>query len=267
MSKYRLMEMTWEEAKAAVAQERVAVLPLGAVEQHGYHLPLGTDTLMVSSVCEDAVGQVPDLAVLLPTLPYGCSLQHIDFPGTVTVYDRPVYIEFLLDLCRGLAHHGFKKILLVNGHGGNSPWLEIVARKSLMEFGPNLLCATVTYWDLAMDVIHDLRESEWPGGVAHACEMETSLMLRTYPGFVKMEKAVRNIAPPKTEFYWHDWERRPALKMMNWMSRDSPSGVRGDATLANLSKGDRLYGTIVSRLAALLKDFQQLPIRQRLDLH
>ena len=127
LAKYRYEEFTWPEIRTAVAENRVAVLPVGTIEQHGPHLPLVTDVLTATEMSRLAVEQIPTEAVLLPSVFYAFNEHHLDFPGTIAVRGE-TFINYVTDVGQSLAHHGFRKVLLVNGHGSNVPFLDIAAR-------------------------------------------------------------------------------------------------------------------------------------------
>src|ERR671912_882298 len=126
-SKYRYEEFTWPELREAVKQQRVAVLPVGTIEQHGPHLPLVTDVLTATEMSRRAVERLAGEAVLMPSVYYAFNEHHLDFPGTISVRGE-TFIQYVTDIGRSLAHHGFRKVLLVNGHGSNVPYLDIAAR-------------------------------------------------------------------------------------------------------------------------------------------
>src|SRR4029450_12845003 len=110
--KYRYEEFTWPEIKGAVADQRVVVLPVGTVEQHGPHLPLSTDVVTATEMSRRAVEQIPNEAVLMPSVFYAFNERHLDFPGTIAVQGS-TFVKYVTDIGRSLAHHGFRKILLV----------------------------------------------------------------------------------------------------------------------------------------------------------
>ena len=141
--KYRYEEFTWPEIREAVAQQRVAVLPVGTIEQHGPHLPLLTDVITATEMSRRAVEQIAGEAVLLPSVQYAFNEHHLDFPGTIAV-QGPTFINYITDIGQSLAHHGFRKILLVNGHGSNVPFLDIAARNITNH--SDAICAMVPWW-------------------------------------------------------------------------------------------------------------------------
>jgi hypothetical protein len=161
--KYRYEEFTWPEIRSAVAGNRVAVLPVGTVEQHGPHLPLVTDVLTASEISRLAVERDPARAILMPPVYYSFNQHHLDFPGTIAVAGDTV-IRYVTDIGLSLAHHGFRKILLVNGHGSNVPFLDIAARNITNQ--TEAICAMVSWWSLIpKPLFTELRESEKPGGI------------------------------------------------------------------------------------------------------
>ena len=119
MGKYRFAEMIWNEIRDAAQAGKVAVLPVATYEDHGPHLPVDTDVVLCTGICERAVAQIPDEAVLVPAIPHGYSPHHMDFHGTLTI-EWDTFIKYVRDVCKSLSHHGFERILIVNGHGSNA---------------------------------------------------------------------------------------------------------------------------------------------------
>ena len=110
---YRYDHYTWVELKDIVKNQPVVVLPVGSTEDHGHHMPLDVDSFLASSVCEAAAQIIPDQVLVLPAVPYGFEDHHMDFPGTITIHDDHM-LNFILDITKSVAHHGFKKILIVS---------------------------------------------------------------------------------------------------------------------------------------------------------
>ena len=263
--KYRYEELTWPEIREAVSQGRVAVLPVGTVEQHGPHLPLVTDVLTATEMSRRAVERLAGGAVLLPSVYYSFNEHHLDFPGTIAVEGTTV-VSYVTDIGRSLAHHGFRKILLVNGHGSNVPFLDVAARNITNR--TEAICAMVSWWSLIpRQLLKELLESEFPGGMAHACELETSVLLYLRGDLVRMEKAEKDISFQKTEFFYWDLESASPVFFHEWFSRYSRTGTVGDPTKANAEKGRRFVEAVVDRLAALIREFQAREIGARVDHH
>jgi creatinine amidohydrolase len=263
--KYRYEEFTWPEIRHAVAGNRVAVLPVGTVEQHGPHLPLVTDVLTATEMSRMAVERAPEKAVLLPPVYYSFNEHHLDFPGTIAVAGETI-IRYVTDIGRSLAHHGFRKILLVNGHGSNVPFLDIAARNITNE--TDAICAMVSWWSLIPKALFaELRESEKPGGMAHGCELETSVLLHLRPELVQMELAEKDISFAPTEFFYWDLETPSPVQFQEWFSRYSRTGTVGDPTKATAEKGSKFVAAVVERMCALIGDFREREIRPRVDHH
>ncbi|MCX6049033.1 MAG: creatininase family protein, partial [Chloroflexi bacterium] len=241
--KYRYAEMTWPECKAAADQGRVAVLPVGTYEDHGHHLPIDVDVVLSSEICERAVARIPDEAVLAPAVTHGYSPHHMDFPGTITI-KWDTFVNYVRDVCCSLAHHGFTRILIVNGHGSNAPLVEMAARLTILETEGRVLCANVNHWGLrkAREVGKLVRESDF-GGTSHAGEFETSLYLALKPELAQMDKAVDERSPLPASFQTDLLAGKRAdgsiATLMPYWSTMSVSGTRGDATKATREKGEK----------------------------
>lgn len=198
------------------------LIPLGATEQHGPHLPLNTDTLIASSIAE-AVAAVRDDAVVAPALPYGSSGEHSGFPGTLSLGQAALETA-LVELIRSAA--GFGDVTLVSWHGGNAePVVRAVARLRDEE-------RTVHLWKPRVD-----------GGDAHAGRVETSLMLALAPDLVRDERPVGATQPID--------ELLPRLRE-NGVAAVSRNGVLGDARDATADDGHRLLERFVAEIDALL---------------
>jgi creatinine amidohydrolase len=263
--KYRYEEFTWPEIREAAAQNRVAVLPVGTVEQHGPHLPLITDVLTAAEMSRLAVERAPEQAVLLPPVYYSFNEHHLDFPGTIAVEGQTV-IDYVTGIGRSLAHHGFRKILLVNGHGSNIPYLDIAARNITNR--TESVCAMAPWWNLIPKALfQELRESDYPGGMAHGCELETSVLLYLRPDLVQLEKAERDISFQPGEFFFWDLQTPSPIFFQEWFSRYSRTGAVGDPTKATAEKGRRFVEAVVEGLAALIAEFRAREIRPRVDHH
>jgi creatinine amidohydrolase len=260
--KYRYGEMTWPEVKEAASRPCVAIVPIATLEDHGRHLPVDTDLLLCSSVCELAATRAADRIVLVPPINHGYSPHHMDFPGAHTLIDDG------LDVCRSLAHHGFERILIVNGHGSNTPFVDIIARLCVVETGA--LAAAVNYWAApgVRDVAESLRESEPVGGMNHACEFETSLYLALRPDLVDMNQAVHELAHRPTKNYWTDLIAGDGpLAMMEHWSQLSESGVMGDPTKATAEKGRMLLDVAANGIVELADEMLRRQSPPRKDHH
>ena len=252
-----LARATWEEVGALQADKAVALLPTGACEQHGPHLPMETDSYLVTSVCAEALNQVseraPELDVLvLPTLPVGNSSHHLAFPGTLSLR-ATTYIQVIKELCESLYRHGFRRMLIVNGHGGNADCLRVAARE--VRDRSECLVGVISYWHAAEESISQLRRSPL-GGICHAGEMETACMLHLDSEAVRSDRIVKEM--PRVVSPQLTLDLVGPTSCINHNVRDySATGVLGDPTVADATHGAKLLEAIVSDLADLILDFSR----------
>lgn len=269
--KYLYGDLTWPEVNEAVALGKVILLPVGSTEQHGRHLPLDVDNLLATSVCLEAGRLRPDKILVAPTIPYGFNIHAMDFPGTIHVaYDH--FVEFCLDVVKSFAYHGFKRIVIVDGHGSNENLLEFVGRRAVLE--TDALVASFMWWNMLRAdpaFLPSVRESTYPGGAAHACEVETSLYLRLRPELVQMDKAEDCITfhnrAGATGFRWFDAFGAGPVRLVEWTSSYTPSGVVGQPTLASAAKGARILDEAVRHLIAWIEEFQSYQGGPRVSHH
>ncbi len=235
----------------------ILIVSLGAVEQHGPHLPVGTDSMIVTALCEAAARQRGDTVVLPPPW-YGVSPHHMRFPGTVSI-GVDTMRALVGDIVDSAVTHGFRRILLVNGHGGNGPTLDVLATTLGHRHHPRVRIAGLTYFQLAAAEIDAIRESA-PGGAGHAGEVETSLMLHLAPDLVGMEDAVAVYPDAGSPYLTTDLTGSSPIRTFTDFSDLSSSGVFGDPSLADAGKGERLFTAIVGSLDRFLDDFAGWPL-------
>jgi creatinine amidohydrolase len=247
MPDHYLSHFTWTEIAALDKRDGVVVLPVGAVEQHGPHLPTLTDTLIVSHMLDAALAALPeDVSVwALPTLPFSKSNEHTGFPGTISLSNQTLN-AVLHDIARGVADAGFRRLAFLNGHGGNVALLEAAARDIRAATGLMCFCLQPA---LLVDPPFPISDQERRLGF-HAGELETSLILAIAPDLVHMDRAVVHYADfPNTGtplFFF-------GSAATAWLSRDwSVTGVFGDATLGTEQKGSALIASTAQKLAGLL---------------
>ena len=265
---YRYEKMTWQEIDAAAVAERLVLIPAGTLEDHGKHLPVDTDVVLAQGVCMATADRLPDEVVVLPPLTHGYSPHHIDFPGTLTIGWKTL-VEYVLDITRSLVKHGFRKLLIVNGHGSNRPLLEMAARLTVVE-QPYVQCASLSWWELTKvrEVFASVRESEW---VAHAGELETSMYLALDEARVDMTKAERDTSFPKSPHFWSDLAGAPpegyrnAVSLNEYWSTVTRDGVKGDPTVATREKGEALLRAAADELVDIVNELRARPIRRRVS--
>ena len=225
-------------AEFAAARPRIALLPLGATEQHGAHLPCGTDCFQVSYVADEIARAYPEPLWRLPTVPITVSHMHRGSPGTVWLSNQTL-IAVVKDVVLALRHEGIRKVVLLNGHGGN-----FVVRPIVQDLNRD-------YADLRVILVEaSIGErvfSEPPGSI-HSGESETSRMLHVAPDLVKMELAVDTDVPFTQSFLLY----APITEL-------EPSGVWGHATAATAEKGRRYHELYVpAAVEAIQKTFAAL---------
>jgi creatinine amidohydrolase len=270
LTEYRYEKLTWPEINEAVAAQQVCIIPCGAVEQHGEHLPLDVDLVCPGGIARGVGEQMPDRVLVLPIIAYGYTAHVMDFPGTINTHYE-TFIRQVLDVTRSLAYHGFKKIILLNGHGSNMPNLDLAARRTNLETDAE--CLLVAWWHLL--TIDDsfqstVRDSVFPGGWSHACELETSLYLHLAEDDVRKEKIVDHICSHHHDgnpWIWVDLLSRGPAALTSWTSTYTPNGVIGQPSLASKEKGERVFHEAVRQLSALVDYFQKRPPDQRRQHH
>lgn len=263
---YRYEKLSWPEIDKAAVDGKVVIIPAATLEDHGRHLPVDTDVVLANGVCHAAAGLITDEVLVLPPITHGYSPHHIDFPGTITI-NWKTFVDYVLDVTRSLVHHGFYKILLVNGHGSNRPVLDMAARLTVIEH-PYAHCGALSWWELTKvrEAFAPLRESEW---VAHACELETSVYLALDADNVEMDKAEKDTSFNKSPHFWSDLAGAPPLGYRNavglteYWSTVTRDGVKGDPTVATAEKGRILLAAAAEELVSIVREFKARPIVRR----
>lgn len=250
-----LDKLRWPEVKELDFSHLVVLLPLGSFEQHGHHLPLTTDSRIVTAIAEVAEAGRSDRVLLLPTLWPGHSTHHLFFPGTLSI-EQENYIRMIIDLCGSMVGMGGRKLFLLNGHGGNDVPVRAAMREVKTKFHTVAALHTVfaSYWTLAAQTIKEVRESEL-GGVSHACEMETSIMLHLSPDEVRMDLARRDGPQYASPYRKADMQAAKPIYMVNEFHELSISGAIGRPDLATAEKGKRFLDGIVRDVTAFIDDF------------
>jgi len=263
MIPYLYQHYTWPELGEVAKTQPVVVLPIGSVEDHGPHLPLDVDNFLIWSICEEAAKRAEGDILLMPIIPYGFETHHMDFPGTIDIHMEHL-LHFVLDVTKSVAHHGFKRILIADGHGSNMPILELVARRTILE--TDALCAAFLWPSLAVAELKKIRESG-RGGTSHACELETSVYLYLDARRVQMDKARKEYGMPASDFIWSDLLEPGPIRLMDWWTTFSKSGINGDPTLATAEKGKLIYEAVVANFVKFAREFKHRPRGERTDWH
>jgi creatinine amidohydrolase len=253
--------LTWPEVRRAAAEQRVCLIPVATLEDHGPHLPIDTDLRITAEICRRTAEAASDETVLLPPIPHGYSPHHMDFPGPITI-GWDTFTRYCTDVGTSLARHGFRRLLYLNGHGSNQNLVETAARLVCVAH-PGVLAAAAFYLsgDRSLAAVEEIRDSD-RGGIAHACELETSLYLAIDPSAVDMDKAVEERGYPAGEHAWMDWTEGP-LKLMPWWSSFSRTGVQGDPTRATAEKGAALAEAAVAECVGFVRELLEKPLPEQ----
>lgn len=228
-----LAEMTWPEVDALDRERTVVLIPTGSLEQHGAHLPLFTDSLLVSAVATAVEARAADRVLLTPTLWLGASGHHLKFSGTLSA-SMSSYIQSLQAVVKSLAPHGFRKFFVVNGHGGNTE-LNGVALRELKEASPNLMLGHAGYFAPVAGMVGEIMEGRYRE-MRHACEAETSLMLHLHPSLVRVDRRRNDGLTPDPAVYG----------MIHLFDEMTEAGSLGDAPLGTAEKGAAIFEAAVS---------------------
>jgi creatinine amidohydrolase len=216
---------------------RVALIATGHTEQHAFHLPLNTDTLIIGAIAEGVERRIPNDVFRLPAWPYGVSMHRRQYPGTLTI-DPRAWEDFWVAVVGNLRSQGFRMAYLINGHGGNHSFLVNVV-KFVGDRWPDTFAATAflhTSSGEAAQAVMKHRASKI-GGMGHAGELETSYILHLRPDLVRMERAADEIDFTATRNYYMDWFEGGALIANPPWTDDTVTGAYGAPTKASADKG------------------------------
>lgn len=269
LEEHRFERLTWREINEAVKLEKVIVLPVGSTEQHGYHLPLDVDTRLASSVALEAARRANTDMLVLPPISYGYTHHVMDFPGTINI-EPSTLVRFVLDVTRSVAHHGFRRIVILNGHGSNHPLLEQAGRQTTVQ--TDALCMTLSWWNLVAKYWNEnVRTSVNPGGCAHAGELETSMYLHVDGASVRADRIEGTLPdymslPGAERWQYVDLTggSGPAT-IVEWTSSYTESGAFGRPQEATAEKGSLVFEHAVTQFIDLVRWFRTRPALQRKD--
>jgi creatinine amidohydrolase len=233
--------------------ERVVIVSTGHTEQHGHHLPLSTDTLIIDAITHGVTESAADRVYSLPVWPYGVSSHTDEFPGTLTLGGR-VFEDFFLAIVGRLVRLGGRMVFFSNGHGGNHSYLVNVV-KLAGERWPEAFVAT-EWLHTTGPSLAELRQSPL-GGMGHGGELETSYMLHLRPDLVHMDRATTETDFISTPEYSMDWIESGRMVANPPWSDDTTSGIYGDATLGTAEKGKLWLTASVGEKLALIDEIRE----------
>lgn len=250
-------ERTWKEIEAS--SQKVVVVPLGSLEQHGHHLPLLTDTMIVSEIAGRAEAALGDEVLFLPPLWLGASHHHRAFPGTLSVSNE-LYTQIVTDILESLIGAGFRRIVLLNAHGGNElpGSAAIYAVQQRYRDDHELWVIMASWMNVASEQIATLSNTEQKR-VIHACELETSMILRLSPQLVDMAKAVGARFNFPSAFYSADFSTSSRVDTLRPFDHHSLTGAFGYPEKATETKGETLFDLAATQTVALIGEFASWP--------
>ena len=244
----KLAELTWPEVEK-LDRNIVVAYPIAALEQHGRHLPFFTDSILCDGVANQLEAALKNDILLLPVQWLGASEHHLGMAGTLTAMAE-THLKIITEPVRCLLNAGFKRVFILNGHGGNIDGFHLALRQLAIEF-PTAILGGASYWDFAPKEIADILEGDFKH-VGHACEFETSLMLHLRPELVRKSEIVdgghSNIPGTLRDIY-----------IPLDMKRQTRDGGSGFPSLATVEKGKLLLDAIVVRGTEVVKALRTAP--------
>jgi len=245
----RFEEMRSPQLRQVDRERTMVVLPIAACEQHGPHCPTGTDTILCRSIAEAVEAATPEQVLLLPTFWLGASTHHLRLGATLTA-GMETYIAILEEIIEPLLDEGYRRLLILNGHGGNVDPLK-AALRNLQLRNPDALLAGQSYWSMAASQIAEIMEGN-EKTVGHACEAETSLMLYLRPDLVDSAACEDNGEPVA--------DMIEGAFVCRDMFQRTRNGATGRADLATARKGEAMFHAIVERVGIVVKRLLAEPL-------
>jgi creatinine amidohydrolase len=243
--------------------QRVVLVPVGHTEQHALHLPMSTDTLIIEAIALGAASGAPDRAETLPIFPYGASTHRRTFAGTFNMGGR-TFEDFVLGVVQALVSAGADRIYLLSGHGGNMSFL-VNAVKYAGERHPQAFTATAflhTSGRIGAQAL-ELHRRSGRGGMGHACELETSMLLHLRPDLCRMDRAVDEIDFIATPSYYMDWIEAGELIANPPWTDDTQTGAYGAGSLATAENGERWLQAAIQEKISHVEEIHEQQDRRR----
>jgi creatinine amidohydrolase/Fe(II)-dependent formamide hydrolase-like protein len=253
-SKYLLGELTWPEAELCLDKVDIALLPVGAIEQHGPHLPLDTDAFDADYLARQVARACSDpKPLVLPLIPYGVSYHHDDFKGTFSINNQTL-ANLVYEIGMSAARNGIQKILIINGHGGNGPSLNFAAQ--MINRDAHIFVGVDSGETSDVDIYNYVETDN----DVHAGEFETSTSLAIRPELVQMDKAVAAI--PQFNSRYLNFTSKRGISWYAYTKKISKTGIMGDPTKANAEKGKKMWQIMVAHLVAFVEDLKRLSVEE-----
>ena len=227
-----IIDYTSDDFKKNLCKSDLVIVPVGSVEAHGHHLPLGTDIFSPRLFCQFIEEAIGDRVWIAPEIPYGQSYELTVYPGTINIPSE-VFAEYVYWIGKGLFENGMKKLILLNGHGGNTTALNLASEK-LIKLNMDVLI--INWWmDFSSDIL------TITDGQGHAGEDETSAILYYNENLVQMDKAIKNPNKPLLKIKFKD-----SAKIIY------ENALSGDATLATKEKGEKIFKLLTDKIIEMI---------------
>lgn len=244
-----------EDMENLKKEDSLVLLPISAIEQHGHHLPVGTDSIILEGLLEKFAKEKrfsEKNVIIGPQLFVGKSNEHMGFAGTMTYTAKTLY-DMIGELTECIVKSGFKRVLLTNSHGGNTDLLNLISRDLRIKYGIEVYVFDWWFTSFWQELLKVEKESESLYGVFHACELETSLMLALAPETVDMDRIVDET--PDEMFEENNFVSLYGPINMGWKTRDvTKSGVIGTPSKASKEKGERMLQYTVDKLGEIVSE-------------
>jgi len=253
-------ELTSEEADKISSQETIILIPIGSIEQHGQHLPIATDSIISQEVTRLVAERINNEfpVLVFPQIPFGKSTEHASKPGTISL-ETEVLTNLIRNICKNLVRNDFKKIVFINGHGGNTNLLNTMLREIREDIGAFVTSIYLYSEKLLKDELDHFKLEELD--VFHACTLETSFMMALKPELVHMEKASKEKPHKFTEESGYKYLKLAGSKGIefSWLIDDvSDSGVIGDPTKATTELGKEVLESLVEKICEVLREIKKV---------
>ncbi|WP_406695093.1 creatininase family protein [Singulisphaera sp. Ch08] len=245
----RFAEMTAPELRGLSRENTLIIAPIAACEQHSRHLPVFTDSILVAAVADAVERNLPDQVLLLPVLWMGASEHHLPFGGTLTA-SLSTYELMLMELLTPLLRDGFRRTMLLNGHGGNIDPLRIALRRLDVQF-PQAVLTGAAYWEIAEAEIAALCQGPRKT-MGHACEIETSMIMHLRPDLVRKEQILDDPDPNVGALHSITWARD--------FGRRTQHGAVGHPEAADADRGGKMLEAIGRKVTVVAEEILKLPL-------
>jgi creatinine amidohydrolase len=237
-----LADLSWPEVRDIKESVDLVLLPIGSIEQHGPNLALRTDTSSAFEFCRHASARMAPRLLVAPAIPWGVSLHHMHFPGTMTL-SPDTFVQVIVELIDSLFQHGFERFLIVNGHGGNVSAMDIAAIRAKTELDVPFVGACTYFSFLDAEGLTQFEKTEHNG---HACEIETSVAMHLIPEIVREDSLAKGELTELTTDFLDDM-RKYRVSIPYYFEQYTTNGALGDARLASPEFGKALIDGALDR--------------------